>query len=80
VAVTGRQEIAERNQLEYILVPRSKWNATADEIYQDAVFQVLNPLVRIPAEYCRHYRKRVTPSENGRKSIVCINCNTALAE
>jgi hypothetical protein len=78
--MTGRQEIAEHNPGGDILVPRSKWNASAEEIYQDALFQILNPLIRIPAEHCRHYRKRVMPLESGRKSIVCINCNTALAE
>lgn len=78
--MAGRHEIAERNQLEYILVPQSMWDATADDLYQSALFQALNPLVRIPAEFCRHYRKRITPLENGRKSIICINCNTSLAE
>ena len=76
--MTGRQEIAERNQLEQILIPQSKWNATADEIYQDALFQALNPLVQIPAKYCRHYHKRLTPLFGGGKHIVCINCGRSL--
>jgi hypothetical protein len=72
--MTGRQEIAEHNPGGDILVPPSKWNASADEIYQDALFQILNPLVQIPAEYCKHYRKRVMSFPSGAESIMCIQC------
>lgn len=59
-----------------VLIPSDKLNATDDELYQDDLFQILNPDVKIPQQYCKHYYKTVEPDIEAWRSpnIKCKNC------
>jgi len=73
--VSMSQQVKEQKQ---ILIPSNLMNATDEEIYQDMLFQILNPDLRIPPQYCLHVYRTVTPQVAMRgtalKVVDCKNC------
>jgi hypothetical protein len=66
-----------------VLIPKDKWDAPIEELYKDKLFQILNRAVRIPAEYCHHIYKNVTPQFSSLGSdithiVECENCQKRL--